>query len=146
MITLVPDSNALRHRGLAAFLRASRGHAVALSDLTLVGMRKIKAPSTSRESIRIPAPQRNTTSPINSASNQQLGAFRACVGETQAHPAARPLADPPAAPVAASNDWRKSSTLDAGSEVGSVADDLVHRDIQERDVDAADVSPALAKT
>jgi len=55
MITLLVDSNALRHPGLKAFLQASRDHAIALSDLTLVEMRKTKALSTSRESLQIVA-------------------------------------------------------------------------------------------
>lgn len=53
MITLLADSNALRHVGLKAYLQASRDHAIALSDLTLVEMRKSKALATSRESVRI---------------------------------------------------------------------------------------------
>jgi hypothetical protein len=53
MITLLADSNALRHPGLKVFLQASRDHAIALSDLTLVEMRKTKALSTSRESLQI---------------------------------------------------------------------------------------------
>lgn len=55
MITLLADSNALRHVGLKAYLQASRDHAIALSDLTLVEMRKSKALATSRESVRIAA-------------------------------------------------------------------------------------------
>jgi len=55
MITLLADSNALRHPGLKAYLQASRDHAIALSDLTLVEMRKTRALSTSRESLRIVA-------------------------------------------------------------------------------------------
>lgn len=55
MITLLADSNALRHAGLRAYLQASCDHAVALSDLTLVEMRKTNALSTSRESLQIVA-------------------------------------------------------------------------------------------
>lgn len=55
MITLLADSNALRHPGLKAYLQASRDHAIALSDLTLVEMRKARALSTSRESLQIVA-------------------------------------------------------------------------------------------
>jgi len=55
MITLLADSNALRHPGLKAYLQASRDHAIALSDLTLVEMRKTRALSTSRESLQIVA-------------------------------------------------------------------------------------------
>ena len=43
MITLLADSIALRHVGLKSYLQASRGHAIALSNLTLVEMRKSKA-------------------------------------------------------------------------------------------------------
>jgi hypothetical protein len=53
MITLLADSNALRHAGLKAYLTASRNHAIALSDLTLVEMRKSNALSTSRDSLLI---------------------------------------------------------------------------------------------
>lgn len=53
MITLLADSNALRHVGLKAYLAASRNHAIALSDLTLVEMRKSNALSTSRDSLLI---------------------------------------------------------------------------------------------
>ena len=53
MITLLADSNCLRHPGLKAYLQSSRDHAIALSDLTLVEMRKTKALSTSRESLQI---------------------------------------------------------------------------------------------
>lgn len=53
MITLIADSNGLRHPGLKAYLAASRDHAIALSDLTLVEMRKSNAFSTSRNSLRI---------------------------------------------------------------------------------------------
>jgi len=55
MITLLADSNALRHPGLKAYLQASRDHAIPLSDLTLVEMRKTRALSTSRESLQIVA-------------------------------------------------------------------------------------------
>jgi hypothetical protein len=55
MITLLADSNALRHPGLKAYLQASRDHAIALSDQTLVEMRKTRALSTSRESLQIVA-------------------------------------------------------------------------------------------
>jgi hypothetical protein len=55
MITLLADSNALRHPGLKAYLQASRDHAIALSDLTLVEMRKTRALSTSRGSLQIVA-------------------------------------------------------------------------------------------
>lgn len=55
MITLLADSNALRHPGLKAYLKASRDHAIALSDLTLVEMRKTNALSTSRRSLQIVA-------------------------------------------------------------------------------------------
>lgn len=55
MITLLADSNGLRHAGLNAYLAASRDHAIALSDLTLVEMRKSNAFSTSRNSLRIAA-------------------------------------------------------------------------------------------
>lgn len=55
MITLLVDSNGLRHPGLKAFLAASRNHAIALSDLTLVEMRKSHALSTSRSSLQIAA-------------------------------------------------------------------------------------------
>lgn len=53
MITLLADSNALRHVGLKAYLAHSRNHAIALSDLTLVEMRKSNALSTSRDSLLI---------------------------------------------------------------------------------------------
>lgn len=53
MITLLADSNALRHFGLKAYLAHSRNHAIALSDLTLVEMRKSNALSTSRDSLLI---------------------------------------------------------------------------------------------
>lgn len=53
MITLLADSNALRHVGLKKYLHASRDHAIALSDLTLVEMRKSNALSTSRRSLQI---------------------------------------------------------------------------------------------
>ena len=53
MITLLADSNALRHVGLKAYLAASRNHMMALSDLTLVEMRKSNALSTSRDSLLI---------------------------------------------------------------------------------------------
>lgn len=46
MITLVPDSNALRHPSLAAFLRASRDHAVALSDLISLSIERWKRSSS----------------------------------------------------------------------------------------------------
>ncbi len=55
MITLLADSNALRHPGLKAYLQSSREHAIALSDLTLVEMHKSRALSTSRESLQIVA-------------------------------------------------------------------------------------------
>lgn len=55
MITLLADSNALRHPRLKTYLQASRDHAIALSDLTLVEMRKSTAMSTSRESLQIVA-------------------------------------------------------------------------------------------
>lgn len=55
MITLLADSNALRHHGLKEYLAASRNHAIALSDLTLVEMRKSNALSTSRGSLQIAA-------------------------------------------------------------------------------------------
>ncbi len=63
MITLLADSNALRHPGLKAYLQASEDHAIALSDLTLVEMRKTRALSTSRESLQIVAyyPQQSYT-------------------------------------------------------------------------------------
>lgn len=51
--TLLVDSNALRHPGLKAYLQSSRDHYVALSDLTLVEMRKRNALRTSRESLQI---------------------------------------------------------------------------------------------
>lgn len=52
---LLADSNALRHPDLRAYLSASRDHHIALSDLTLVEMRKQHALSTSRESLLIAA-------------------------------------------------------------------------------------------
>jgi hypothetical protein len=55
MITLLVDSNAMRHPGLKGYLGASRDHAIALSDLTLLEMRKSNALSTSRDSLRIVA-------------------------------------------------------------------------------------------
>ncbi|MFY7851484.1 MAG: hypothetical protein ACOVQ6_06810, partial [Brevundimonas sp.] len=55
MVTLLADTNALRHPGLKAYLQASRDHAIALSDLMLVEMRKTRALSTSRESLQIVA-------------------------------------------------------------------------------------------
>lgn len=63
MKTLLADSNALRHPGLDEYLRASRDHTIALSDLTLVEMRKTKALSTSRRSLQIVAryPQQSYT-------------------------------------------------------------------------------------
>lgn len=53
MITLLADSNALRHPGLEQFLRASRSHYIALSDWTLTEMRKRDALGTSRDSLRV---------------------------------------------------------------------------------------------
>ncbi len=53
MPMLLADSNALRNPGLKAYLAASRDHHIALSDLTLVEMRKRNALSTSRESLLI---------------------------------------------------------------------------------------------
>jgi hypothetical protein len=53
MITLLVDSNALRHPALDAYLASSRNHAVAFSDLTLMEMRKTNALATSRQSLRI---------------------------------------------------------------------------------------------
>jgi hypothetical protein len=53
MITLLADSNALRHPGLEQFLRASRSHCIALSDWTLTEMRKRDALGTSRDSLRV---------------------------------------------------------------------------------------------
>ncbi len=50
---LLADSNALRNPDLKAYLRASRDHHIALSDLTLIEMRKRNAVSTSRESLQI---------------------------------------------------------------------------------------------
>lgn len=55
MITLLADSNALRHPGLKEYLAASLDHAIALSDLTLAEMRKSNALSTSRSSLQIAA-------------------------------------------------------------------------------------------
>lgn len=55
MITLLADSNALRHSGLEQYLRASRDHAIALSDWTLTEMRKEYALSVSRNSLRLVA-------------------------------------------------------------------------------------------
>jgi hypothetical protein len=55
VITLLVDSNALRHPGLTAYLQASRDHTVGLSDLTLVEMRKTNALATSRRSLQIVA-------------------------------------------------------------------------------------------
>jgi hypothetical protein len=55
VITLLADTNALRHEGLEQFLAASRDHSIALSDLTLVEMRKSNALRTSRESLRLVA-------------------------------------------------------------------------------------------
>lgn len=55
MINLLADSNALRHVGLKAYLAASRNHAILLSDLTLIEMRKSRALSTSRASLQIAA-------------------------------------------------------------------------------------------
>jgi hypothetical protein len=52
-ITLLADSNALRDPGLRHFLERSRDHFIALSDMTLVEMRKRNALSTCRESLRI---------------------------------------------------------------------------------------------
>lgn len=53
MITLLADSNALRHPGLERFLRASRSHSIGLSDWTLTEMRKRDALGTSRDSLRL---------------------------------------------------------------------------------------------
>ncbi|WP_420142802.1 hypothetical protein [Sphingomonas sp.] len=53
MITLLADSNSLRHPGLTAYLTASRDHVIALSDLTLIEMRKSNALSTSRNSLQM---------------------------------------------------------------------------------------------
>ena len=53
MITLLADSNALRHPGLEQFLRASRSHCICLSDWTLTEMRKRDALGTSRDSLRL---------------------------------------------------------------------------------------------
>lgn len=53
MAILLADSNALRHPDLRAYLDASHSHHVALSDLTLIEMRKRNALSTSRESLLI---------------------------------------------------------------------------------------------
>ncbi len=55
VITLLADSNGLRHLGLKAYLATSCDHAIALSDLTLIEMRKSNALSTSRNSLRITA-------------------------------------------------------------------------------------------
>lgn len=53
MVTLIADSNALRHPGLEKYLKASRDHTIGLSDLTLMEMRKRNALSTSRASLEI---------------------------------------------------------------------------------------------
>ena len=53
MAMLLADSNALRNPDLRAYLNASRDHLIALSDLTLIEMRKRNALSTSRESLLI---------------------------------------------------------------------------------------------
>ncbi|MGY4395290.1 hypothetical protein ACVWZA_000451 [Sphingomonas sp. UYAg733] len=53
MAMLLADSNALRNPDLKAYLSASRDHHIALSDLTLIEMRKRNALSTSRESLQI---------------------------------------------------------------------------------------------
>jgi len=53
VLFLIADSNALRHDGLRQYLEASRNHAVALSDLTMIEMRKNNALSTSRSSLKI---------------------------------------------------------------------------------------------
>jgi hypothetical protein len=51
VITLPADSNALRHPGLEQFLQESLNHCIALSDWTLIEMRKKDALSTSRDSL-----------------------------------------------------------------------------------------------
>ena len=53
MITLLADSNALRHPGIDQFLRASRNHAIAVSDWTVIEMQKKNALNTSRESLGV---------------------------------------------------------------------------------------------
>ena len=53
MITLIADSNALREPSLQAYLAHSRDHAIALSDLALIEMRKTNALATARQSLRI---------------------------------------------------------------------------------------------
>jgi hypothetical protein len=53
LITLLADSNALRHPGLEQFLRSSRSHSIGLSDWTLTEMRKRDALGTSRDSLRV---------------------------------------------------------------------------------------------
>ncbi len=53
MAMLLADSNALRNPDLKVYLSASRDHHIALSDLTLIEMRKRNALSTSRESLQI---------------------------------------------------------------------------------------------
>jgi hypothetical protein len=55
MITLLADSNSLRHPGLRRYLEQSRDHAIAFSDLILIEMRKSNALKTSRNSLQIAA-------------------------------------------------------------------------------------------
>ena len=55
MIALLADSNALENPVLRSYLEASRDHVVLLSDLVLIEMRKKRALSTSRGSLRIVA-------------------------------------------------------------------------------------------
>ena len=53
MPILVADTNSLEHPGLKGYLAASRGNLVAISDMTLVELRKTSALRTSRASLAI---------------------------------------------------------------------------------------------
>lgn len=53
MPTLLADTNSLEHPGLKQYLAASRGNLVAISDMTLVELRKTSAMRTSRASLLI---------------------------------------------------------------------------------------------
>jgi hypothetical protein len=50
---LVADTNVLRHPGLRKYFRLSRENCIAISDLTMIEMRKTNALSTTRDSLQI---------------------------------------------------------------------------------------------
>ena len=53
MVVVLADSNALRNPDLHAYLAASPGHLIALSDLTVTEMLKKNALTTARQSLRV---------------------------------------------------------------------------------------------